>query len=589
MSHPTLDGENFKGLFIAGSHQLASNREYLNSINVFPVPDGDTGSNMADTLNNAVDALHDVEDHSLPNILETISNELRMEAKGNSGIILSEFFHGMFTALKEEQMVNPDHFVMAMSDGSDAAWAAIAEPKEGTILTVIKKTVSKLKETETELENMRIALEKLVESGRVALDETKGEMALLAENDVVDSGAHGFLLFWEGALLFLKGEVAETVLKPIRKVFKSHKSQKVKFRFCTEGLVRCEKFSRDELTEKLSPLGDSLIVTGDSGLLKIHIHTNEPDSVFEVLQGYGELIKTKADDMQEQSREKAKKDRFQKVRIITDSTSDLDLETRETLDVEMVPLQLILGDKTYRDRVEISPIEFYKKLRESDLMPRTSLPKPSDTLVALEHIGADCDHILGIYLSSGLSGTWQSGKKWGDDFAGERSTAFDSLQASLGLGLMVIEAAKMAKGGAELEEIIERLETLKSRIRTYLTVDSLDFLAKGGRIGSATKVFGQILGAKPILKLSDGKVASFSKGFGRRGVVKKLVAILEKEADVPGFEGVYGMVWTDDSELRDGLIEAMKARLPIKSLTVGFASPVVGAKVGPGSLGVFCY
>ena len=117
MSHPTLDGENFKGLFIAGSHQLASNREYLNSINVFPVPDGDTGSNMADTLNNAVDALHDVEDHSLPNILETISKELRMEAKGNSGIILSEFFHGMFTALKEEQLVNPDHFVMG-----DVGW-----------------------------------------------------------------------------------------------------------------------------------------------------------------------------------------------------------------------------------------------------------------------------------------------------------------------------------------------------------------------------------------------------------------------------------------------------------------------------------
>ncbi len=584
-----LDGSGFKNLFIAGSKRLNDSREYLNSINVFPVPDADTGDNMARTLNNAVDALHEIEDHSLKNVLETISKKLRLEARGNSGIILSEFFHGMFHPIKGHEEVHPKAFIKAVDNGKEAAFSALAEPVEGTILTLISKAAEDLKNAESEIGDMRKTIEHMVDSQRKSLEETKDLLPVLKENDVVDSGAHGFLLFWEGALAYLNDEIDHVILKPIKKVFKAGAADEIKYRFCTEGLLRNATLENGVIQAALMNRGDSLIVIGDSDLLKVHIHTNEPDDVLNYLGGLGTMVKTKVDDMVSQNMALIDEEKKQAVKIVVDSTSDLNLAIREEFDIEMIPLQVIFGEESFRDRVDITADDFYERLKSLDIIPKTSLPHGSDYLKSFEHVDLYCDSILAIYVSSSLSGTYQAGVKWGREFNSEKVVAYDSRTASLGSGMMAIEAAKMAKASKSLEDIIKRLDEIKSKSAVYFTVDTLEFLEKNGRIGKASKFIGSAIGLKPILTFLDGEVRPHAKAFGKKGLMGKLIKQLEADAKKPEFEGCYAVVYSDNLDECDSLIEVMRERLNIKSLHTGQISPVIGAHVGPGALGVICY
>jgi len=589
LSDTSIDGRRFKDLFIAGSARIDEAKEYLNSINVFPVPDADTGANMASTMNTAVEALHGIEDHSLGNVLETIEKKLKMEAKGNSGIILSEFFHGMFLKIKKDKTINTDNFIEAMAGGKEAAYSALAEPKEGTMLTLMSHAVESLKMAEVEIKDMKKALQHMVERQRESLAGTPELMPMLKENNVVDSGAHGFLLFWEGALAYMNDEIDHVILKPILKVFKTDKTDQIKYRYCTEALARKGEFEKGELQRRLSELGDSLIITGDSELLKIHIHTNEPETVFEHMKSVGDVIKTKVDDMMSQHLEKVASQGKQAVRIIVDSCSDLDLAMRERWDIEMIPLQVIFGAEAFRDRIDLTADEFYDKLKTGGVMAKTSLPMGSDFVLGFEHVAPHCDKALAIFLSSKLSGTYQAGKKWGSDFDAEKVIAYDSLTVSVGTGIMVLEAAAMASKGETLERIISRLDEIRDKVSVFFTVDTLEYLARNGRIGKAQKVIGQMIGVKPILECKDGEVRSRSKALGRKRVIDKLIAILEEKAGADDFEGVYGVVYSDNLKQRDELIDRMRDRLTIKSLIIGQVSPVIGAHGGPGTLGVGCY
>lgn len=582
-----LDAETFRDLFTAGARRVAESREYLNSINVFPVPDGDTGSNMADTLTNAARALASADCVTLEETMETLSKKLRMEAKGNSGIILSEFFHGMFLKLKEERAIHPERFIAAVNHGKETAYAALAEPREGTMLTAIRKAAEKLRDVHPKIEDMKIAIETLVDSARTSVRETTGQLRVLKESGVVDSGAHGFLLFWEGALGYLKGEIQSAIIEPVRRVFTRARAERMTARYCVEGLVTGERFDRKTISGELSAMGESLIVISDGNMLRVHIHTNDPQAVFDYLGRFGTLIKTKVDDMLDQSMTKAVQTR-RPVMVVTDSTCDLELELMERNEIEMAPLQVMFGEETFRDRVDLTADEFYHRLKTADTIPRTSLPQGSAFLEAFEHQAPRCDKILGIYISSSLSGTCQAGRKWGEEFEGVKVVTYDSGQASLGMGLMVLEAARMAENGSDMGDILIRLGEMREKISTFFTVDRLDYLLKNGRIGLAKKVFGQALGVKPILKLESGQVRPCASAFGSRRMMEKLIAIIERESEKPGFEGKYALAWSDNPEARDEMISRMKERLGAENILIGRVSPVIGSHTGPGALGVFC-
>ncbi len=594
MSFKTIDGRAFRDLFLSGTKKLGEAREYLNSINVFPVPDGDTGSNMADTMRGTADALHKVSDPLLSNVLKKISTSLRLEARGNSGIIISEFFTGMIKSFPPGESLNVSDFVNGISEGKKSAYASVANPVEGTMLTVIRKMSERVILEKENINNLKKAVELMVATGQTALEETMNEMELLRENKVVDSGANGILLFWEGALMYLNGEYEEKHFAPNRNVLKQVEVPDIKWRYCTEGLVKSDRpFERKDVSEKLAGLGDSLIVICDEELIKVHIHSNEPPKVFEVLEQFGEIIKTKAEDMIEQSKRERAEQSTEASRatigIVADSTCDLDLATREDMSIEMIPLQIMFGEQSWRDRVEISAREFYKKLQSEKVSPKTSLPKGSDFLQGYEHVASRHKTILALYLSSKLSGTWQAGKKWGEEFEDADVISYDTESVSLGAGLLAREAARMAAEGARIDVIIKRLDEIKSKMAGFITVSTLKYLARSGRISGSKKIFGEALNVKPILKCEGGQIVECSKAFGIGGMKKELKRLITEKSKNKNFEGHFGIATAGEVPYEDDIMDWIRKNFEISSITTAEVSPVIGAHAGPGALAVFCY
>ncbi|MFD0959396.1 DegV family protein [Paenibacillus chungangensis] len=281
-----------------------------------------------------------------------------------------------------------------------------------------------------------------------------------------------------------------------------------------------------------------------------------------------------------------------KVRIVTDSTSDIPQQVRERLGITMVPLKVHFGEETYQDAVTIDPELFYNKLKASSALPTTSQPSPIEFSEVYERLlKEDSDGpIISIHLAANLSGTYQSAtiaqSMLEED--GADITVVDSKSASYGIGLQVIKAAKLAAAGESKEVILAELERLRVDLQLYFLVDTLEYLQKGGRIGRASALLGSLLNIKPILSLDEnGGVYSVDKVRGSKKAVSRIVAMLkDKFGDDP-----VGMVmaWTDAPGSAVELEERLKAELNVQETGYTTVGAVIGTHTGPGTSAVFMY
>jgi len=276
--------------------------------------------------------------------------------------------------------------------------------------------------------------------------------------------------------------------------------------------------------------------------------------------------------------------------LVTDSTADIPLATREKLGIEMVPLKVNFGEESYLDNITLQPAEFYKKLIGFGKLATSSQPSPADFHEVYKRL-TDAGHsVISIQLSSAMSGTYQSAtiaKSMLEDEADV--TVVDSKSASFGYGKIVVRAAEMAQSGAGKEEILAEIERMRSELRLYFLVDTLEYLQKGGRIGKASAVLGSLLNIKPILSIDkEGTVFPFDKARGQKRAMARIVEVLESDlkdapvnltiATTPGF--------TDGSA---ELIELIKGRLNVKEYQETEIGPVIGAHAGPGTIGLFVF
>lgn len=276
------------------------------------------------------------------------------------------------------------------------------------------------------------------------------------------------------------------------------------------------------------------------------------------------------------------------IHIITDSTSDIPVEVRKQLGIEMVPLKVHFGRETYQDAVTIQTDEFYRKLVDSKELPTTSQPSPVEFVDVYKQLLEDPDaEILAILLSSALSGTYQSAvlaKSLLDNDS--RITVIDSKSASYGLGMLVVTAAEMAKQGKNKEEILDKVLPMREGTRLYFLVDTLEYLYKGGRIGKASALFGSLLNIKPILAIDDdGEVTPVDKVRGHKKAVARIIALLQEDfADQP----VHLIVANGKAPEAAQELEAMvKENLNVVDSSHTVIGPVIGTHVGPGVIAVF--
>lgn len=315
MSIRTLNGRTFAEMILAGAQNLSQNASAVDALNVFPVPDGDTGTNMNLSMTSGAREVEQMDTDDIGKVGSALSKGLLMGARGNSGVILSQLFRGFSKSIETKKEINALEFAAALQAGVDMAYKAVMKPVEGTILTVAKDAAKKamiLAEKETDITALMIAV---TEEAEASLNRTPELLPVLKEVGVVDSGGKSILCVYEGFLASLKGETVpqKAVLPSLDDMVSAehHKSaqsmmntEDIEFGFCTEVMVRLDQTKRefDEGTfrQDLSQFGDSLLVIADESLAKVHIHAEEPGNVLNYAQHYGELIKIKIENMREQ-------------------------------------------------------------------------------------------------------------------------------------------------------------------------------------------------------------------------------------------------------------------------------------------------
>lgn len=305
-----IDGVLFKSMVVSGANNLSNNKKMVDDLNVFPVPDGDTGTNMSMTVSAASRELLATESTSVSEIAQIIASASLRGARGNSGVIMSQLFRGLATGVKGKDKIDSVSFANALKSASDTAYKAVMKPTEGTILTVAREAAEKALEICNTTEDTEKFLEGVIEGARDALNRTPEMLPVLKQAGVVDAGGMGFLVILEGMFLALKGSAVEPLEKDEQQTVSTVNKENIdtaniKFMYCTEFIInkKSANYSVASFRASIEKKGDCMLVIDDVDIVKVHIHTNNPGFVLEQAVKIGDLSNIKIDNMKIQHNE----------------------------------------------------------------------------------------------------------------------------------------------------------------------------------------------------------------------------------------------------------------------------------------------
>ena len=586
-----LTGDGFANALISGIHRVIDDQEILNQINVFPVPDGDTGTNLSLSLGAALPVLQQADEKHLGTLLAAVADALLDGARGNSGAIMAQFFQGMSDSAGDLSRFTPYTFAKAVTMGSDYAHDAMSNPREGTILSVIAAFAASIDARSRQGANgdFPALLQHALEQARLALAETQQQLEVLRKAGVVDAGAKGFVDLVDGMSEYIStgNIVAEpdlSLLSVEATVVTAGTSLESGYRFCTECIVTGVDIDRRKLREALGELGDSLVLAGTKRKAKVHIHVDEPDRVFDVARKFGHVSAEKADDMHRQ--QTSSHDASRRFAVITDSAADIPDEDMERLDIHMVPCRIQFGDRGYLDKVSITADEFFEELRSNPNHPTTSQPAPGDFRRQYQFLASHFADVLSINLTGMVSGTVEAARSAAERVnAHGRIHVINSRNASLGQGLLVVAAAECANAGLSVQDAIATVERLIPETRTYGLLKDLRFAVRGGRVPRWVKSIAELLRATAIIRtVPDGRVASGTFLFGKKNRIRRFARyVARKTPPADSLDVAIGhAVCREDAIALEG--ELRRRFDNIHRTTITDIGAALGVHGGPGTL-----
>ena len=588
-----LDGRRLRNAIFASTQQLAKMQTYLNKINVFPVPDGDTGTNMVRTMKHISGRLAERTDKSIAVVSSQMAESALMGAQGNSGAILAQFFFGFAEAVKDKWRLTTQAFAAAVQRAKKSAYEALSEPRDGTILTVISDWANYIEKAASRTEDFVVLLKRGLRRARVSLAETPKKLEVLRKAGVVDAGAQGFVHFLEGIVHFIEqGRIEKDITDRFSQetepsaAISGTVDTNIRFRFCTEVMVSAPNIDHVQLKQELLPLGDSLIVAGSKDHVRVHIHTNSPDSVFKIVSAHGQLSGQKIDDMIKQHQDIYPLSSAARIGIVTDSSCDLPHEFIMQHHIHVIPMKISFGDQTYLDKVNITPMEFYDKLVTSPYHPTSSQPALADVLHVYRQVVNQYDAILSIHLPKVVSGSFQTIERAAKMIDPEKITCIDGKAISAALGLVVMEAATSIQEGFSLEQVKARVERAIDNLRIFIMLPTLKYLVKGGRMSKPKGLIGTMIKLKPIVTFDkDGRVVLAGKSIGERMAMKKTLHMASKF--IRKFKRVKFMVAHANAYSKaTWYVHQLTERFHVKeAIPIVDAAPVLGVHAGPGTVG----
>ena len=301
-----INGKTLRDMIVSGANNLQNNKDLVDKLNVFPVPDGDTGTNMSLTISYAMKELAKVDNDEITNIGKALAKGSLMGARGNSGVILSQIIRGFTKSIEGKSELNTTDLANAFKNGSDTAYKAVIKPIEGTILTVVRESGEYAIKAAKKEQDILTFLELVIQEANASLERTPELLKNLKDAGVVDSGGKGLVLIYEGMYQALKGspivanEGGQTESVSVSTPQESINPEDIKFAYCTEFILESNKITDDKIRDIMLPYGDSLAVVGDEGVIKVHVHTNEPGSVLQEALKHGQLVTIKIENMKVQ-------------------------------------------------------------------------------------------------------------------------------------------------------------------------------------------------------------------------------------------------------------------------------------------------
>jgi DegV family protein with EDD domain len=535
-----LGGRSLGDALRGGIHRLFEHTDHLNRINVFPVADGDTGTNMSMTLAAVLAALDRAPEDHAGRLLLCAADAALDGARGNSGAILAQFLQGAADRGGDFERLRVSDFADAIEAGSSQARDSLCEPREGTLLTVLAAFARELRRVSNAgIEDFRELFATAMVRVREALVATREQLPELRAAGVVDAGAAGLVEMLEGirhyfdtgetgrAAAPVHGNDDDTAGAPLGNGAAGAAAAAPE-RYCTECLVSAAEAQLDlrRLRERMSALGSSLVVSGSTRKARIHLHTAAPEVAFEAAAQFGAVSAQKADDMWRQQAA-AQHARVRRVAVVTDSAADIAEDALESLDIHVVPLRVHFGNQSWLDKVSLSPEQFYAELARNPEHPKTSQPPPGDFRRLFEFLVSHYESVVCVSVTARVSGTHAAatGAAQRVGTALRPVVVVDSGTASLGQGLVALAAARCAQAGGSLQDVVAAATAARQRTFTFGLLENLDAAVRGGRVPPLARRLSRLLNLSPLLaSFPDGRITLAGALWGRHRLVARFAA-----------------------------------------------------------------
>ncbi|SMP66107.1 hypothetical protein SAMN06298221_1235 [Sphaerochaeta associata] len=584
----TITGKDLYGSLTFGFYNLRENMHTINTINVFPVADGDTGSNISHTLKSILSNTDG--SGSVSDISNNFARTALIGARGNSGMIIAQFFHGFSLIANEFEELTLKTLVAATREAVAAAYRAVETPMEGTILTVMRSWADQLSRFEGSDIPISIQLRRALRAARKAEKETTNQMELLRRAGVVDAGAKAFVSILEGVDQYLLNparvfsetnllvHAASSTSEP------AHAHENSRYRYCTEALLRIPQGRQQQVRDAVTDLGDSLVLGSYQDQMRVHLHTDEPALMFERLGLLSHIEEQKVDDMFMQ--QLAVTNRNSDTVIVTDSSADIPQQVVDELRIYRIPQIIQIGESSYFDRITISSPLLLNILDSNAQKVSSSMPSIGEIQRHFEFLAQHYKHIVVLSVSSKLSGTYnayQLAAKALQDKGADISIIDTKLNASA-QGLVAQEAARSVARGVKGEALSQSIRETAERTTIMVSVQSLKMMVGGGRIPKKLGSLLLKLNLKPVVGLSkEGGGAILGLRLSRTGSIAALVGRFMKVYRKQGIQA-YGLSYIGDASLAISVAQIVEQKTGMKPLFVEQASPVIALHAGKGSI-----
>jgi len=569
---------------ILACNRIIVQREKLNSINFYPVADGDTGDNMASTAYAIIH--HSQKQPSLKATMQAISNAAISGARGNSGMIFSQFFNGMAEHLPSVEELDTHSFAKLINSAVVSVRQAILNPVEGTILTVMEAWASAVVGLAEHYSCFVELLNQSLSPLNQALKKTSQQLHILREANVVDAGALGFYHFISGFVESIsKGNIQyEAVKKALPAVEFNHQfadsGAPPQHRYCCEAMLKADAVDKKILVNYLQDFGDSVVLSGNQELCRFHVHSNNPEVLFTELCDYGVIQEPKVDDMLRQFEVNHQKK--YNIALVTDSSANLPQALIDQYQIHLIPLNIFLDDHHLLDMFCIQKDAFYSKLNNLKKYPTTSLPNLHKVRDKMDFLARHYDHVLVLSLSQALSGTHDVMVKSADPYP--HIHVVNSKHTAGSLGLLVQYVAKLIEQQHEIEFIKEQLLQQIEKTYTFVVVDQFDSLMRSGRVSKFSAHIARIANIKPVLSLNQmGQAILSDKAFSYQ---KGLIKILNKIEELKRRSSLvsYNIIHADCPEKAEAFAELTTKALGCPPEYIDTAASVIGLHAGRGCI-----